>query len=220
MVSKSSEAVISRPMSLSSSMFFLPSLSVRASTSAASARSLASASCARSRSLPTRRRRWNAIGAEERQPEQRHVAGVGPPGAIPRRQDGERVGGVAADLAGDVPRPDVEAVVAEAQVGEVASRLAAPAPTSRRRDRRAWSGTRSPRRRRTSAPRTRRAGPKSTRATGRRPDCRHRCTAPDPDPPSPGAPAPKTAWRRTHCARCRSARTSASSRTTPPRSGR
>ena len=56
-----------------------------------------------------------SIGAEERQPEQSHVAGVGPPGAIPRRQDGERVGGVAAECAGDVPSPDVEPIVAEAR---------------------------------------------------------------------------------------------------------
>ena len=102
-------------------------------------------------------------------PSSSDVAGVGPPGAIPRRQDGERVGGLAADLAGDIARPDVEAIVAEAQVGEVASRLAASSPTSRRRGRRAWSGTRSPSRRRTSAPRTRSAAPTSRRATGRRP---------------------------------------------------
>jgi hypothetical protein len=56
-VSNSSDAVISRPMVLSSSTFFFPSLSVRASASADSARSRASFSFARSRSRPTTRRR-------------------------------------------------------------------------------------------------------------------------------------------------------------------
>ena len=57
MVSKSSDAVISRPISLSSSTFFLPSLSVFARDSAASARSRASANCARWRSFATTRER-------------------------------------------------------------------------------------------------------------------------------------------------------------------
>ena len=67
-----------------------------------------------------------SIEAEERQPEQRQVAGVGPPGAIPRRQDGERVGGVAAGDTGDIAGPDVELVVAEPQVGDVAPGLPRP----------------------------------------------------------------------------------------------
>ena len=98
MVSKSSEAVISRPMSLSSSMFFLPSLSVRASDLGGLGAQLGLGELRPLAFLADQPPALEPIGAEERQPEQRHVAGIGPPGAIPRRQDGERVGGVAADL--------------------------------------------------------------------------------------------------------------------------
>ena len=58
MVSKSSEAVISLPISLSSSTFVMRSRSARARASADSARSCASRRCERSRSFPITRRRW------------------------------------------------------------------------------------------------------------------------------------------------------------------
>ena len=62
----------------------------------------------------------------------------------------------------------MEAVVAEAEVGVVAARLARPRPTSRRRGRRAASGTPWPSRRGTSARRTRSAARSSRPAARRR----------------------------------------------------
>ena len=63
------------PISLSSSTFFLPSLSVCASDSAASARSLASANCARWRSLATTRSgAARDASAEDQSPHERDVA--------------------------------------------------------------------------------------------------------------------------------------------------
>ena len=60
------------------------------------------------------------------QHQQHDVAAVGEPGAVPGRQDRERVGGFLADRARDAARAHAEPVVAEAQVREVAAGLARP----------------------------------------------------------------------------------------------
>ena len=72
------------------------------------------------------RRRCSRSTAVRCQGQQRDVAAVGQPRAIPGRQDRERVDGLVADGAGDAAGADAEAVVAEAQVGEVAPGLAGP----------------------------------------------------------------------------------------------
>ena len=66
------------------------------------------------------------------------VAGVRPPRAVPRRQDGERVDRLPRSPApARCARATRNVVVAEAEVRVVATRLAASMPTSRRRGRRA-----------------------------------------------------------------------------------
>ena len=75
----------------------------------------------------------HAVHAEDAGQAQQQVAGIGPPGAVPRRQDGERVRGLLADLAEHVARAHVEAVVAESRGSCSRGAPRASRPTSRRR---------------------------------------------------------------------------------------
>ena len=58
--------------------------------------------------------------------EKGQTGGVGPPGAVPRRQDGEGIDGLVAYRTRYAARLHPEAVVPESQVGVVAPRLASP----------------------------------------------------------------------------------------------
>ena len=126
MVSKSSEAVISRPISLSSSMFFLPSLSdarqrlgrLGAEPRLGELRPLAL--------LADHAAALDAGGTGRRESGQDEAPGIGPPRAIPGRQDRKRVGALVAHLAGEVASAHAEPEVAEAEIGVVAAGFIRP----------------------------------------------------------------------------------------------
>jgi hypothetical protein len=66
----------------------------------------------------------DAVDGQHQHRRDEDEAAVGRPGAVPRRQDGEGVGRLLAHLARRVARPHAEGEVAEAEVRELAARLA------------------------------------------------------------------------------------------------
>ena len=125
-MSNSSEDVISRPISLSSSTFFLPSPSdcakrlcgFRAKPRFHELRALAF--------LANQPPSLDAIEAERDEAHQQQIPPVRPPRAVPGRQNGEGIGRFFATLPCDASGTDAKAVLAKSQVRIVAPRLARP----------------------------------------------------------------------------------------------